>query len=534
MPTRSSVEKTLSQAARAVKSGQLDHAHHLYSSVLVKFPGNKKARKALRSIGDKGRDEIVRKATKCQSVGHLTQAITYWQQAMALAPRKPDYGIALAECHLEAGNPTAALKTIEAVLDIQPDNPVALDARGRALRDLGRPDAAEASHRDALGHGMLDVAPLNHLGILAQARGDRAAAQHYYRAALDMAPDNADLHHNLSRVTDYTPESHHLLQMLETLSRCDPYDPATAPLHFALFTALDATDQHARAFDHLVAGNRLRKAATGFDIRREALRFASYKALFANPNVLTQTEPDPAFRPIFVVGLPRSGTTLIERILARIDGCQPCGELSVVSRAVATTLRAIENRDQKSITHRDLQSVRRDILDGFGPLNDGSCAMIDKMPLNFRWIGFICAALPEAKVVHIHRSPTDVAWSIYRHLFAYRGNGFAYDPADISTYMIIYRDIMQFWKTRFPDRIFDVKYEDLVTQTRPTTQALAQACNLPWSEKCLTPERSAGVVLTASSAQVRQPIYSNSEGQWRRYEAQLAPLQSALKIAGIT
>lgn len=533
MPPAPSVNQTLSRAARAAKTGQSETAQALYQSVLDRFPGNTRARAALVALGKNAVHDVMHKALTTQRDGNLDKAEHLWRQAVALSPDAPEPGISLSLCCLDMGRTGAAMDAIETVLAAHPDHPVALDTRGRALRDMGRHEEARDCHMAALGHGVADAGPLNHLGILAQARGDRHAAQEFYSRAIDLRPDNADLHHNLSRAKSYSRTDRHLKHMRDLLRKSAPDDPDIAPLHFALFNALADIGPTDVAFDHLETGNRLRKSATGYDVRRDAVRFAHYKALFAKPVAPPALDKPAPVRPVFIVGLPRSGTTLAERILARTDGCQTCGELSVVPNAVAKALRNLRDRAGTQLLQTDVAALRHDILTGLLDHSDGSPVMIDKMPLNFRWVGFICAALPEARIVHMKRDPVDVAWSIYRHLFAGRGNGFAYDPADISTYMLIYRDLMQFWQTRFPDRVFDVSYEDVTTQTKVTTQAMARACGLNWSDACLHPEQAAAQVLTASSAQVRRPIHAGGGGQWRRYETQLVSLLTALQTAGI-
>ncbi len=218
--------------------------------------------------------------------------------------------------------------------------------------------------------------------------------------------------------------------MRRLLAASDQNDPAIAPLHFALFKALDDLDQRARAFAHLEKANRLTKIGSGYDFQTDALPYALSKALIRVP--IRADTPPPGLRPIFVTGLPRSGTTLVERILARAEGVQACGELTVVQVTVGRLLREIMTRANKSLSAEDIVRLRRETLQGLIEYSDGRPVLIDKMPLNFRWIGYICAALPEARIVHVSRDTMAVAWSLYRHSFAGGGNRFVYDPADIA------------------------------------------------------------------------------------------------------
>jgi hypothetical protein len=308
-------------------------------------------------------------------------------------------------------------------------------------------------------------------------------------------------------------------------------DPATAPLHFGLFKLLDTLGETDQAFSHLDRGNSLAQKAHGTDFSQFALPFALTKALFAE-----QVEASPydgSLQPIFVVGLPRTGTSLVERILSRAEGTQPCGELTVVQNVISKLLKDITARTEKSLTGDDIARLQTDLTKGYAAYSDSSPVLIDKNPLNFRWIGFLAQAFPQAKFVHVSRDPMAVAWSLYSRLFAGAGNGFAYDIADIARFMVLHKDLMAHWNSVCPGRGFELPYSKLVTDTATTTRALATAVDLDWSEAWLTPEKSQSQVLTASSNQVTKPIYSGSDKAWTQYESNLAPMQAALKSAGL-
>ena len=533
MPPALSVSQTLNRASKAIKTGAVEVAEDLYMKVLERYPANRRAQQGLLALCQGSAMDMAKSAREMQARGKLYAAEKRWTFAVCRAPETAGLGIGLALCRLEMGQPAAALDAIDRVLEVCPGDARALDTRGRALRDLGRIDEAEACHRAALRGGAEDTGPLNHLGILAQARGDKAAAADLYRRAIALRPDVPDLHHNLSHVVTYAEGDAHIDQMLRLLARVAPNDPAQSPLHFALFKAFDDLDQRDKAFHHLVEGNRMKRAAIGYEVRHDALRFAHVKSLFTEPVAeVSFNTPLPA-RPIFVVGLPRSGTTLIEQVLACTPGTQACGELSVVARAAAKLLRTLQDEKRNRLDRDDILSLRAQIADGLARHSDGAPVMIDKMPLNFRWLGFIAAALPEARIVHVARDPQAVAWSLYRHAFAGRGNGFAYGIGEITAYMLLHRDLMAFWQARIGNRLFQLDYDQMVRAPESELRRLVDACALDWRDDCLSPHRSGSAVLTASSAQVRQPIYDGSNAGWRRYERQLAPMRKALQQAGL-
>lgn len=530
MPPVQSADKILSRARQAAKAKDWVTACELYKNLLARFPANKKAQQGLAALRP-ALPELLGAAQQAQAAGEWAEAERHLAAAATLAPDLPEVALALASYQFETGRAPAALRAAEAVLRRQPGHPGALNAKGRALREMGRGAEAEQALQAALGDPKTDAQTLNNLGTLARARGDRAAAAAHYRRALELAPGDATLHRNLAHAITYTEAEPHLAQLRERLAATGRETPAAAPLHFALFKALDDLDRREEAFAHLAQANRLTKAALGYDFKADALPYALTMALFKGP--VPQAAAGEGPRPIFVTGLPRTGTTLSERILAQAPEVQPCGELTVVQVAVGRLLREVMAREVKALTAADLAALGAEIRAGLAEYSDGRPVLVDKMPLNFRWIGYICAALPEARIVHLGRDPMAVAWSVYRHDFGGAGNGFAYDPADIARFMVLHRDLMAQWRAIYPDRIFDLDYAALVSDPEATTRALAEATGLEWSPDWLAPERGAGQVLTASADQVRRPIYRGSDEGWQRYEAQLGPLRTALTEAGL-
>jgi hypothetical protein len=205
----------------------------------------------------------------------------------------------------------------------------------------------------------------------------------------------------------------------------------------------------------------------------------------------------------------------------------------VVANALAPLLRERAAGNAATLDPADLPDLRQRLLAAYAPLAGGAAVLTDKMPLNFRYLGFVCAALPEARIVHLVRDPMAVAWSIYKHLFAGNANRFAYSIGDICAFMLLHRDMMSFWRNRLGDHLHDLDYAALTHDPDTEIRALVDACHLPWSDACLTPQQSDRTVLTASAAQVRRPIYRDGDKGWRRYEAELAPLRHALKVTGL-
>jgi tetratricopeptide (TPR) repeat protein len=526
-----SIDKTLSQAAKAAKQGDWAGAQQGYHAILERFPANKRAKSGVETLRQTALPDLLKTARIAQGNRKWAQAEQALTVAAALAPEMMNIALALVFAQLETVNAPAALKTANRILKELPDNREAMNQKARALRILGQGAASREILQVALAQDPTDPQTLTNLGMLERAQGNRAAAAQHYRNAIDAEPKTYILHRNYGLSITYTPDHPHLAELQHHLATADSKDPANAPLFFAAFKALDDIGEKDQAFAHLKQANRLAKQASGYAFKQSATTVAINKALFQTP-----IQPDPeqdGLCPIYVTGLPRTGTTLIERMLGRAEGVQPCGELPVVQTHSVRLVNKILARDPKALHRNDMQGLRADLLKSLAEYSDGSAFLVDKTPLNFLWIGFICAALPEARIVNVTRDPMAVAWSLYSHSFDGAGNGFIYDPDDIARFMVLHNDMMAHWRSCFPGRIFDVKYEELVNDPETTSKAMAQATGLAWSSDWLTPERATQQVLTASTDQVRKPIYRDSNTQWKRYETQLAPMQHALRVAGV-
>ncbi|MEB8387773.1 sulfotransferase [Rhodobacteraceae bacterium KMM 6894] len=450
-------------------------------------------------------------------------AATALERACQLSADDVQNWTALAACRLELGHYRRALAASDAAVQGAPDSPAALNLRGDALRHLGALDLAQDAHeRASILPGPRDqiAEAHNHLGILATARGTSDAANQF-QAAIALRPGHTAAHLSLSRITRYTPDHPHLRQ-IETLLLSENQSPIDrARLHFAAFEAHDQLDNIETAWRHLQQANTLRRAALRYDPNRDATLF-DYLTSLEFPN-LTETAPGP--RPIFVLGLPRSGTTLTEQILAGVPGTHAAGELSVVASAVADLLRA-ENGAHR-ITPDQMATFSANLRAGLSHHAKGKPVIIDKMPLNFRWAGLVLAALPDACVVHVARDARSTCWSLYRTCFASGGNSFAYDLDDLVRYYSKYRALMGHWQARFADRIIPLSYEALTTAPEREARAVITRCGLDWSDACAAPHRANRPVLTASAQQVRQPIHATRNAAWRRYAPYLTAWDAA-------
>jgi len=333
---------------------------------------------------------------------------------------------------------------------------------------------------------------------------------------------------SLSRVKKYKKNDPQLAVMHSFLSSNSLSVIDRIGFNFALAHVYEKLEKYDEQFKYLNEANRLRKEEVNYFIDKDQQLFSRIKDSFKSlPSAVKKSScVSTSIRPIFILGMPRSGTSLVHQIIDSHNEVHGAGELNKLNKFVTTVLKEFDNVDKKSISESDLISIREQYLDVLSNLNVSQSIIIDKMPLNFRYVGFILMAFPEAKILHMNRDPMATCWSIYKYYF--NGNSYSYNQDDLAKYYKMYKDLMSFWNKLFPDKIYDVCYEDLTTNQEMETRKLLKYCELEWDENCLNFHTNKGAVKTTSAIQVRQKIYQGSSEVWKKYEAFLQPLIKGL------
>ena len=466
-------------------------------------------------------------------LGRIDGALASYDAALRI---RPDYTEALSNrgnVLKDLGRLDDALASYDAALRIRPDYAEALSNRGIALNDLGRLDDALASYDAALRIRPDCAEALSNRGNALNGLGRIDDALASYDAALRIRPDYAEAHRSLSLVKTYADGDPHFLVMESIYRNPVVSDGARSNICFALGKAYEDLGRYAESFHFYAEGNALRKSALGYSIGQDRALFGALRNLFgrAGPPRAPSSAPSCVPRPIFIVGMPRSGTTLAEQILASHSQVYGAGEMEAMNKAILAEFNPDGRGYRFALAEDALAGIRRRYLAALGGLRTCRPVVTDKMPLNFRWLGFILETIPEARVVNLVRDPIAVCWSLFKRYFPTRGLAFAYDLADLAAYHRIYEDLMAFWRERYPGRIFDLDYERLTEDQEGQTRALLDYCGLAWEEACLDFHRTERVVRTASATQVRRKMYRGSSDAWKKFESYLRPLVEAFSVA---
>ncbi len=445
-----------------------------------------------------------------QMLGRLPEAETAYRACLALVPGQPEVLANLGVVLYGLRRLEEAEVLQRAALSQAPNRAETYYNLALTLKDLGRIDEAIALNRQALALAPGESRAHNNLALLLQEQGALAEAEAAFRQALACNPQDIDAFRNLCLLAPLAADDP-LLQAMERLDTQAILPPAQASgLAVALARVHDRLGDIPRAFALLTRGKALRKTALGYDIAQDQARFAALRA--TAPTLPALPALPSAAVPVFILGMPRSGTTLVEQILACHPDVTALGEIDLVRRLGADLAQG-----RSPATPEAMDNFARAYLAQTDDLAQGRPFVTDKTPQNFLFLGLILQALPQARVLHIRRDPAATCWSNFAHHFTSSGIRYNNDLSDVVAYYHLYRGLMNFWA----QRLVSVDYDALTEAPEPETRRLIASLGLPWDAACLAPERNPRALRTSSNVQVRQAIYPGSSLSWRRYQAQI-------------
>ena len=509
--------------------------------------------------------EELQLALSHQAAGHLGQAEEILQRVLA---HKSNHAMALkllGRLYCDSGRVEQGIHCLEQCVQYEPGELSNYTELGHVLRVTGRRDAAEQVLLKGIGlksndpqvhyelgclyHDQTKLEPAsaelnlalklnpNHiaarqrLGEIHQALWQSGEAEACFRRVITKSPHDPEAHRGLAYLKRFTEYSSDIQSMEESYEKSSEQGMDRVVLAFSLGKVFEDLERYDESFAYYEEANRLHRSLYQFSIDQEAAYFETYRDAFTS-DWLTDTTKHAIedATPIFVIGMPRSGTSLVEQILASHSSVFGAGEVyhsTVFDSRVAQATGRPFPQSISSVPAEVLTQSAQVYVENLRADADQSARITDKLPHNFLRVGLLTAVMPQARIIHCVRDPMDTCLSIFTHFFS-SAHGYASDLKELGQYYRLYEQLTQDWETRFPGCMYRISYEDLVADHEREIKQLLEYCGLPFEPECLRFHETTRAVNTPSAAQVRQPLYQSAVSRWKRYETHLQPLHAAL------
>ncbi len=521
MTAKNPVPNKLKRAYQLFQDGQIEEAEAISRQLLKENPDDVSALRMLAEIGIQ--------------VGVYEEAENLLLRCLDLAP---DFNLARLNYAALLAKRTryqASMDQLMQLLASEPENVAILVQKASVLVSLGRFDEAENLYRD-LAFKLPDHAHIQlSLGHVLKTKGSIEEAIKAYRAAIKVDPAMGEAYWSLANLKTFSFTDIDIQMMKEQMLIDQPKAQDFIHLCFALGYALGKIGDVDGSFAAYAKGNHVKRNLVHYDARTHCQDMLRQKRFFTSAFFQGKDgvgHQDPA--PIFIVGLPRAGSTLLEQILSshsQVDGTMELPDIISMARRLSGK-KVVTDKGQypeilATLAPNDLETLGAEYIERTQIHRSSSPFFIDKMPNNFMHIGFIKSILPHAKIVDARRHPMAGCFSCFKQLFA-KGQNFTYSLNDIGNYYCDYYEIMDHWNTVMPQAVYRVYYEKMITDTETQVRQLLEYCGLPFEEECLNFYKNERAVRTASSEQVRQPIYQSGLEAWKPFEHHLGSLKKAL------
>lgn len=513
-------KERVATAAQAFARGQTEEAEKICRQVLREHPNEVDAMRLLASIANK--------------LEQRDDAIILLERAVELKPKFAGAWADLAETYTESEKFGEALDAVQRVIKLQPNMPFGHMIRGSILGKKDDHEGAINAFKEALEIEPEHIGSNMGLGNTLKTIGRYDEAVKSYKKCIEAQPLFSEAYWSLANLKTYSFDDDEIKNMEKHVQSQDLTPASKAFFHIAIANAKEKQMKYGEAWYHFHTGNELRRTSEIYDsvttqVTHDAL-IETFDEEFVNSTKGSGCQSD---APIFILGLPRSGSTLIEQILAshsQVEGTRELPDISLLGRRLTKSKPpGIKYPDAvKHMTDEEKTEYGESYLETSKRYRTDKPRFIDKMPNNFAHIGFIKTILPNAKIINAKRHPLDSCVSSFKQLF-YKGQSWSYDLFEIGEYYLEYERMMDHWHSLYPGEIYDIQYENIVNNQEDESRALIEYCGLDWEDSCLKFYENKRSVNTASSEQVRQPIYKGAMHAWKNYESEIGALKDILE-----
>jgi tetratricopeptide (TPR) repeat protein len=514
---------SMQSAEAALAERRYQDAHGLCMEALVRDPKNATAMFLLGVIA--------------AAHDNHRKAVDVFDRALSLDATIPRIHAHRARCLIVLNRPSAAVAAADRAEQLAPEDSLTLDTIGVVYSRTGFHDRAIPLFERAARQDPTNASYAYNLASSQQFQGDFEAAEQNYRRAIALDPNHYRAYSSMVQLYRATETKNDLEALNAAFERLGSNPEAALNLGHALAKQYEDLGDYPRSFDWLVRAKSGRRKTLRTDIDEDRALFSAAAGTVSKPST-NAAAGDSSDEPIFIVGLPRTGTTLVDRILGSHPEVFSAGELTNFATLVKQAARTPSNLVLDAATLQaakdlDIQRLGRTYIDSTRPRTGNTLRFTDKMPLNFFYAGLINRALPNARIICLRREAMDTCLSNFRQLFAtgFSYYNYAYDLEDTGRYYLLFDELITHWREHLPsDRFTEVHYEELVGDQEAQSRRLVEFCGLDWDPACLEFHRNTAPVATASSVQVRSPIYTTSIGRWKRYGDRVDGLARVLGV----
>jgi len=467
-------------------------------------------------------------------------AINSLNQLLTLAPNNFDFQLQKIKCLQACSDFDAAKSCAKALYRTAPKNIEQCGLLAACLSSLKLYQEALNLYQNLVKSGHESSSLFYNIATMKRFLGQINEAEQALNKAIDLNPLDYEAIALRTDIITQTTNNNHVMELKTLLADGIKEPKNSVKINFALAKELEDLGQHQASFHYLKVGADIRRTHMQYHPENELNNIKRVIETFEGSWLAKTADGTSQQAPIFIIGLPRTGTTLVERILESHSKVSSAGELNNFALKLVELTKQLASQNtgatldlvgqSQHINFDELGMKYTESTEGLAPVGS---VLIDKMPLNFLYAGLIHKALPQAKIIHLRRHPIDCCYAIYKKLFK-STYPFSYNLNELANYYLAYRKLMDHWHQVMPNVIYDIEYENIVANVESETEKLLTFCGLDWQDNCLRFYENKSASTTASAAQVRQPIYNHSVAKWRHYKDELAPLIQRLKSENIS